>query len=335
MLAGFIGFRRDGTRRDGRASPSRRTGTCPPDRTRPRLRGASRPAPRPRAPPLPPAGSTGENKSGLLIYCSGGRPEEGQCERKSKPVFFPETAVLPGIPPSHPGDNPPPAKDEQKPRCPRPRRSSGPSNRPREAAEQGPAIDGGEGQPLPWGRTWDRASERRVYPAIALNPDLNHSIRNQNSLKRESAGVLFTRSAPSTRTVQQRAAEPPRRQQRPRSGLSAALRAPVSNNPGLLRGSDQPFVRNPAYRTWDSGFQNNQAHGCQHKYQELLKKKKNDTRGTGASPSTRDTLSAESPGDDGFILPCLSDPSLAGNPRTMAEPAGWRRRAQRRVPARP
>lgn len=44
-------------------------------------------------------------------------------------------------------------------------------------------------------------------------------------------------------------------------------------------------------------------------------------RGTSVSPSTRDTLPAGSPGDGGFILPCLSDPSLAGNPRPMPEPA--------------
>lgn len=143
-------------------------------------------------------------------------------------------------------------------------------------------LTGERGSPC-LGGTWDPASERRVYPAIALNPDLNHSIRNQNSLKRESARVLFTRSVPNTRTVRQRAAEAPRRQQRPHSGLfphtrarssglSAALHAPVRNNPGLLRGSAEPFVHNSAYRTCASGSQNNQARGCQHKYQELLKK---------------------------------------------------------------
>lgn len=200
----------DGTRRDEGSRPRvpltpHRGPARPPA---PGRGSAAPPAPLP-GPGLrrPPAGSTVENKSGLLIYCSGGEAGGGggRCERKSKPVFFPETAVLPGIPPSHPGDNPPPAKDEQKPRCPRHRRSSGPSNRPGEAAEEGPGGGTGywrgeRGSPCLGGGTWDRASERRVYPAIALSPDLNHSIRNQNSLKRESARVLFTRSVPSTRT---------------------------------------------------------------------------------------------------------------------------------------
>lgn len=175
------------------------------------------------------------------------------------------------------------------------------------------------------GGTWDRASERRVYPAIALSPDLNHSIRNQNSLKRESARVLFTRSVPSTRTD----GRTDRRQQRPHSGLLPHTRsrgsgsAPRSTLPSATtQGSfgartSLLFTILPIERALQVPKITRHAAANANTRNYL----KNDTRGTTASPSTRDTLPAESPGDDGFILPCLSDPSLAGNPRTMAEPA--------------
>lgn len=95
----------------GRGETAARPPLAAPGTCAPIAPGRGSAAPPPRSPALGsaglPAGSTVENKSGLLIYCSGGRPEGGRCERKSKPIFFPETAVLPGIPPSHPGDNPP------------------------------------------------------------------------------------------------------------------------------------------------------------------------------------------------------------------------------------
>lgn len=174
------------------------------------------------------------------------------------------------------------------------------------------------------GGAWDRASERRVYPAIAANPDLNHSTRNQNSLKRESARVLFTRCAPRTRPV---------RQQRPRSalfphtrsrssGLSAALHAPGRNKPSAPSGlGPAAFCSQSCPVERALQVPEITRHAGASANTNIFFFKKNYTRGTSASSSTRDTLPAESPGDDGLILPCPSDPSLAGNPRTMAEPA--------------
>lgn len=146
-------------------------------------------------------------------------------------------------------------------------------------------MTGGEGQPLPREETWDRVSERLVYPAIALTPDPNHRMRNQSSLNRESACILFQIHVESPRERQTRGVctisltfrlfpfgeRGTHKHTHPslKRRLSAGLHT-FQEQPRAPLGSAEPFVPNPAYITCASASQNNPARRCQRKYRELL-----------------------------------------------------------------
>lgn len=102
----------------------------------------------------------------------------------------------------------------------------------------------------------------------------------------------------------------------PKRRLGAGLRTLFRNNRGLLLGSAEPFVQNPAYRTCASDSQNNQARRCQREYHELLKII--IIMQTSTSPSTCATFPEESPCDDAFVLPCPFDLSLNDPPQRRA-----------------